>query len=1023
MGHDIDRNALTLATVSRRQTTVLFCDLVDSTGLAQRLDAEDWLDELQAYRLIVQDIAERYGAHVARTSGDGIDLYFGYPHAAEDDAVRAIHAGLTIVKSLQQRAQAEPQREPLQARIGIATGWLAVNMQDPSATAGATLNLAARLQALAPPNGVVVAPATRRVAGPQFVYEAWGACELKGFDAPVSVALVRAAITLHSPSAWRWRDRQAPLRGRDDDLAQLMHGWCAGPPFVTVLSGEPGLGKSTLAHAFTADLSAQGVVVLHLQGSPFHRNTPLHPLADHVRALAGCELADGPAEQWAKIERHWQALGLDDPVMLQLVAQWLGVAPAGRWAPLPLPPMAQQQQLQQALVRHLLACAQGSPLLVWVEDLHWLDPSSLQWLAQLCQLAQPSHPAPGGLAGLAQPGVLITTRPQAHPLTLLQQALPGLGPVAMHTLDLAPLSPQAARQVVQAGLQGRPLASATVDAIVAKADGVPLYLEELTRMVLEASDTVARPGAGPAIPDTLMDLLMARLDRLGEARWLAQVAAVLGHTCERELLQALALWPHDAFADGLSQLQASGLMHALDPEGRQWAFKHALVADTAYASMAQRLRLSLHARVADHLMQHLGDVAATPWERIAHHLTQAGRRLEAAQAWWSAAQLALAQGAPREAEAHLRAGLAALSLHPEGQDKDQALLTLLSVLGPTTMVLMGPGAEPFGQIQQQAHALCQKWSHLPGVAQRQFPITYGLCLYHWGRAELGTADALAGTLRAHAAAHPSPETRMAAANMSGMVAFHQGQVEVARQHLQGSVACYEPTRDAALYPVYLMDFGVFGRFYLALATLVSGQPEPATEAASQAFTLAEQLAQPHSLGFAMLANMIVACMRDDETTALPWAQRCVAFAGEMGFPEFVAMGLVIRGWARTRQGDAAAGLVDLSDGMAQWQATGFGNWQTWFTHLQVEALWALGRFDGALALVQQQLQRITHTGEAQFQSLLMADQARLMGALRGQASGEAEAPEVSAAWQAALALARQQDARAWLRRIERLRSG
>lgn len=1015
MGHDIDRTALTMATVSRRQTTVLFCDLVDSTGLSQRLDAEDWLEELQAYRAIVHDVAQRYDAHVARVSGDGIDLYFGYPHAAEDDAVRAIHAGLAIVQALVQRVHDHPAGTPLQARIGIATGWLAVNMQDTSATAGATLNLAARLQALAPPNGVLVAPATRRVAGPQFVYEPLGDRELKGFDSPVAVALVRSAMALHSPSAWRWRGRTAPLRGREDAWAQLFAWWREPTPFVAALSAEPGMGKSTLAHAFTAELQTDGVVVVHLQGSPFHRNTPLHPLAERVRALAGCEPTDTHTAQWARIEGHVQALGLHDPVEHQLLAQWLGLAPVGRWTPLALPPKAQQQGLQQALLRLLLAHARGQRLLVWVEDLHWLDPSSLQWLAQLCQWsASMSSPGPA-------PGVLITTRPQADPQALLRQALPSLDAWALRKLDLVPLSRQAARALVQEWLAGHPVHADTVDTIVRKADGVPLFLEELTRMLRDMDETVGQPGAGPAIPDTLMDLLMARLDRLGDARWLAQVAAVIGHACECDLWQALAMCSDEAFAAGLAQLQSSGLMHALDADGQRWVFKHALVAETAYASVALRMRHQLHAKAADRLMQALGDVAATPWERIAHHLTQAGRRLQAAQAWWSAAQVALAQGAPREAEAHLRAGLGALEGHPEGEDRDQATLVLLSALGPTTMVLMGPGAAPFGLIQQQAHALCQRLSHLPGVAQRQFPITYGLCLYHWGRAELAQAEALALTLRAHAALHPCPETRMASSNMSGMVAFHQGNAVAAMQFLGGSVACHDPARDAALYPVYLMDFGVFGRFYLALASWVCGEPERATEMAARAFDLAEQMAQPHSLGFAMLANMIVACMREEVDQAAMWAGRCQAFSAEMGFPEFVAMARVVHGWARARQGDPAQGLVELTDGMAQWEATGFGNWQTWFTHLQVEVLWGLGRLDGALSRVQQQLQRVHATGETQFQSLLMADQARLTAALQGGVPGHAQA--VAGQWEAALAVARRQGATAWLTRIQRLRSG
>jgi tetratricopeptide (TPR) repeat protein len=542
----------------------------------------------------------------------------------------------------------------------------------------------------------------------------------------------------------------------------------------------------------------------------------------------------------------------------------------------------------------------------------------------------------------------------------------------------------------------------------------------------------------------LMDLLMERLDRLGPAKWLAQVASVLGHRCDVALLQAMALLDDTTFARELRVVRDAGLMAA---EGKpdEFAFKHALVADTAYASLPLRLRASLHGRVADHLLGLLngqgaqagqggqsvervpgvlGDEGAPGtqsaqggssgmWASLAHHLTQAGRRLEAARAWLQAAQAVLGHGAPREAESHLRAGVAALQAEPESRAKDLAMLALLSVLGPTTMVLMGPGAAPFGEIQQQAHALCLRLAHEPGVLAQQFPITYGLSLYHWGRAELDTAAGLARALREHAGQYPRPETRMAACNMSGMVAFHQGRAPKAREYLHQSVSEYEPERDQSLYPVYLMDFGVFGRFYLALASFVSGEAEQARALAGQAFTLAEQLAQPHSLGFAMLANMNTACMAQDVAEARQWAERCMAYSSEMGFPEFVAMARVVRGWALSRQGEPEAGLHDMREGTAQWCATGFGNWQTWFATLTVEALWELGRLDEALALVDEHLQRVAQTGEAQFQSLLQADRAHLLRQLGDEA-------QARRALDAALTLASQQGAPAWMARIQAL---
>ncbi len=325
------------------------------------------------------------------------------------------------------------------------------------------------------------------------------------------------------------------------------------------------------------------------------------------------------------------------------------------------------------------------------------------------------------------------------------------------------------------------------------------------------------------------------------------------------------------------------------------------------------------------------------------------------------------------------------------------------------MVLMGPGSLPFGAVQKRAYELCQA---LPG-APRRFPITYGLCLFHWGRAELETAYGLVRELLLAAEANPeSDEAVMAANNMSGMITFHLGDPRGAKAHLERSVARYRAERDAALYPVYLMDFhGVFGRFYLALATFVTGDADAARDHAREAYELAGRLNQPHTLGFSLLANFTVAALRGEPDVARRFAAQCIEFASQQGFPEFVAMARIIRGWADARAGHLESGIADMAEGIELWKATGFENWQPWFACLKAEAMARNGRRDEALEDIDRQLDRIGRNGENQFRSLLLAEKASILGAMTGHAD------EAGPLFAEAEKIARSQGAQAWLDQI------
>lgn len=1003
------------ANLSRRQMTVLFCDLVGSTALSEQMDPEDLFAAMAAYHQMVKRVAIRHDGHVAKVVGDGVDLYFGYPVAGEDDAVRAVHAGLNIVQEI---AAIQVAGKPLQVRVGLATGQVTVGMLDTLSIAGSTPNLAARIQAEAHPNQVVVAPSTQRIAGAQFVYEDRGPFTLKGFSDDVRISAVLGAMAQNSRSAWRGRDGSIELVGRDTELSQLAGCWqrvsdrtCVG----ALLMADAGFGKSRLATAFEHSLKDAAHLTVRLQCSPFQTNSVLYPFVQHLVQASGFTRNDSALMQIEKLESQLAIAGITAPQDVALIAALVGLQADERYPPIELPPPAQLALTKDALVRYFMdlshkqavtatddtlsryfvGLSQAQPLLLLLEDLHWADPTSLELLDLLLAGGQ-----------LSRTFVLMTARSSFVPA--FREA------ADITTIGLERLGESAARQMALNLCAAVALPMADLNAIVTRTDGIPLFIEEMTRMVIDAQQTGFRVGGTAAlgVPDTLMDLLMERLDRLGPAKALAQVAAVIGNQFSRELLQACADMSVTAFDAQLARLLDSGLMLRSAAGADGLRFKHALVEKTAYDSILLKSRVALHARVADALMGEFASHVQGESELVARHLARANRALEAARYLLQAGMQSLGRGAPREAAGHLHEGLEALKDVAVSAERSECELGLLSVLGPTTMVLMGPGSAPFGDVQKRAHALCHS---LPGQP-RQFPITYGLCLYHWGRAEFDIANPLASALlqTAHDKGDDN-ESVMAAGNMNGMIQFHLGNAAQARAHLENSVQRYQPERDAALYPVYLMDFGVFGRFYLALSSFVCGDADAARLHALDAYELAQRLNQPHSLGFSLLANFNIACLRDEPAVAQQFAEQCVELASQYGFPEFIGMARIVRGWAVARLGQPAEGLQDMEAGIELWKMTGFENWQTWFAVLKVDVLLMLERTDEALATVEAQFTRMNRNGENQFRSLLIAQKGVVLQRL---ASDDAD---VAALFDDAAALAEAQGAVAWTRWIDRKR--
>jgi class 3 adenylate cyclase len=617
----------------RRQLTVLFCDLVGSTELAARLDPEDLHEVMRVYQAACADVVCRFEGHLARFLGDGVLVYFGWPRAHEDDAERAVRVGLQLVKAV---ARLDPAvGVQLQVRVGVATGHVVVGdlisegVTDKDAVSGDTPNLAARLQAVAAPASVVISQSTRRLVGGLFELTDIGPQPLKGFAEPLSAWRVQGEGRSEGRFEALHGERLTPLVGREHELGILLERWAwarDGDGQVVLIAGEPGIGKSRMIRTLRERLANEPHTALSHYCSPYHTNSAPYPVIDQLERVARLERDSPPQEQLAKLET---ALGgarerLDEAV--PLLAALLGVSSGDRDPALTLTPEVQKRRTMQALVDQLAALAEEQPVLALYEDVHWIDPSTLELLGMVIERVRE-------LPVL----VLITFRPEFQP--------PWTGHAHLTALTMSRLGRRQGADLVARVTGDKPLPAEVVEQIVSRTDGVPLFVEELTKTVLE-SGLLADAGdrwelSGPlpplAIPTTLHDSLMARLDRLTPAKEVAQIGAVIGREFAHQLLAAVADRSEAELQAALDQLVASALMFRRGaPPETTYSFKHALVRDAAYGTLLRPHRQQLHAQIATALEERFPETAHAHPELLAHHFTEAGET-ELAVDYWSKA--------------------------------------------------------------------------------------------------------------------------------------------------------------------------------------------------------------------------------------------------------------------------------------------------------------------------------------------------------------------------------------------------
>jgi class 3 adenylate cyclase/predicted ATPase len=987
---------------SRRQLTVLSCDLVDATALAGQLDPEDWHAVVLAYHATCTEVIQRFDGYMAQYLGDGLLVYFGYPNAQEDAAQRAVRSGLGIVEAMGtlHTRLARDHGVRLAVRLGIHTGLVMVGAvggagRQEQLAFGETPNVAARLQSLARPNQVVLSARTQRLVGGEFVYEDLGVHALLGVSEPLRVYSVRGEGSVESRFEAATAAGRTPFVGRDEELGLLLRRWeqaKEGEGQVVLLVGEPGIGKSRLTQTLHERIVEEPHLRVQYQCLPYYTNSAFSPILRQLERAARFLREDTPAQKLDKLEALLASGPVPIPEVAPLLAALLALPTGDRYPPLTLSPQRQKERTLEALADQFVEQSRQQPVVCLFEDAHWSDPSSLELLDLLVYRV----PALRVL-------VVITSRPE------FASRWGGYAHVTTHTLNR--LTRREGAALVAAVTGGKALPPAVLEQVVAKTDGVPLFVEELTKTVLESNllvdqgDHYALAGSLPplAVPATLQDALLARLDRLAAVKEVAQIGAVLGREFAYELLAAVSLLREEALQDALDQFVHAGLLfrRGIPPEA-SYRFKHALVQDAAYASLLKSTRQQLHTRTATVLKEQFPALADAEPEVLAHHYTEAGRNEEAIPYWHRAGQRALGRSANAEAIGHLTKGLEVLTTLPDTPERWQEELALQMDLGVALTVTKGFTGPELEQVYTRAYELCQRIGDIPKLVL----VLYSLWNVYLVRAALQTALEVAQKLSALAQCEQDPIFLMMAHSVQGQTRFMRGEIAVARTHLEQGIALYDPQQYRSLALVYGEDPGILCRVFAVWALWCLGYPEQSLHYIHELQTLAEELSHPFSWAEVLFFGAMGYQFRRDGQTVAAWAERLMTLCREQDFALWLAGGMLLHGWTRTEQGQWEEGIAQMRQGLADWRSTGAESASPYFLALLAEAYEQAGQAEAGLSAVADALAVVYNTGVRWWEAELY----RLQGeGLRRQVVPDEQQAE--ACFRQALNVARQQQAK------------
>jgi class 3 adenylate cyclase/DNA-binding winged helix-turn-helix (wHTH) protein/predicted ATPase len=901
-----------------RQLTVMFCDLAGSTALSVQLDLDDYRDVLKAYQSACDEVIQRFDGYIAQYLGDGILVYFSYPQAHEDDAQRAVHAGLGMIETLRP-LNARLQQDHgvrLVVRIGIHTGRVIVSemgrdRHEPLAL-GETPNIAARIQALAPPDTVVMSQDTVRLVHGYFDYQELDLYEMKGLSNPMPLFQVLRATGVRNRLDVAGVGGLTPLVGRQSELTSLLEHWSQvkeGSGHLVLLTGEPGIGKSRLVRSLQTHLAEESFIALQCQGSPYHQNSGFYPLIDLWHRVLRWQAHDTPRAKRRKLKTILAQFDLPLEDTSILLADFLSLPPEEVDHRLRhLSPQQQKQRLMELLLAMVRQLAARRPVMLTVEDIHWFDPSTVDALTQLLD-----HLSAMRLY------VVCTSRPT------------GSIPWDMHPdltrMTLTRLPRPQVQQMVLPLTRGKPLPEEILAEIVDKADGIPLFVEEITKAILETAPLretttgyeLTASLSTVAIPSTLHDTLMARLDRLGPAKPLAQLSATIGRRFPYTLLRAVSRQDDTRLQSELQRLVQAELLYqqGVLPQAT-YVFKHSLIQETAYQSLAKSTRQQYHRDIAQTLVEHVPELGEPQPELLAHHCTEAGLLEQALPYWLQAGRRAIERSANVEAISHLTKGLEVLKTLPITPEHRQQELTFYLALGPPLSMIKGHTAPEVEQVYTQAQALCQQ----VGDTQQRFNSLVGLWIFALNRAKLRMAYELAQECCTLAQYLEDTERMKEANALFGTTLFYLGDFVLARERLEQLRASYIAHERRGRMFNRARDPQVLGLVHGSVTLWMLGYPEQALAMSQEALALAQKLAYTYDMGSALHFASLLHHYRREASVVYEFAEAAETLSREQGFVRWLGGSLFWRGWALSERGEAEAGILLIRQGIEMWHTMG-----------------------------------------------------------------------------------------------------
>jgi len=982
----------------RRQLTVMFCDLVGSTALAERLDPEELRDLMQAYQRACRGVVEKYDGHVAQYLGDGLMVYFGWPKAHEDDVVRAIRAGLEITEAVSKLASSTP----LRTRVGIHTGLVVVgetgqgDASVPKAAVGETPNIAARLQALAEPGSVVVSERTRLLAEGLFDYANLGAQVLKGISEPMQLfRIVRPRVTESRFDAAHGELTLTPLVGREEEVELLLRRWALAKTSegqVVLLCGEPGIGKSRITQVLRERIAAEPHTSLRFQCSPFHTHSALYPMIEQFERTAGFAREDTQEEKLDKMEALLGEAVAEVRSVAPLFAALLSL-PAERYPLLNVSPQKQKERTLEALNARVEALSAKRPVLMLLEDAHWVDPTT----QEAFELT---------VSRLAQQRVLlvITYRPE--------YSAPWVGQPHVMSLTLNRLNRRQGTELVAKLSGGKALPPEVLEQILSHTDGVPLFVEELTKSVLEsillreAHDRYLLDAPLPAlaIPTTLRDSLLARLDRLAPIREIAQIGACIGREFSYELLAAVSPLKGVGLDEALEQLTKTGLVSRRGiPPNAIYIFKHALVQDAAYDSLLKSKRAQLHTHIAQVLEKDFSDTVANEPELLAHHFTRAGFTKQAISYWHLAAKRAGGRLAYAEAIAYFRRGIELVGTQPDATDVAALELGLQIGLGYAFIPTKGYTALESLRAFTRAQALCEQ----VGETGPLFDALLGLQAFSLVRGEIPSAHEFSERCVALAERSGSSALLVQAHVARGTSGHRLGHFASARVDLEKSIALYDVAAHGAMALIYGSDPKVEALTWLALTLWALGYPDQALTCCAKAEAAAQEISHPYSRCFALSGASMAHDLRREPGPIEKYADALIAVAADQGFPFWSALGAAYRAHSLIQQGRGGSQeLAQLKGAIDSLRATGALEPALLCHTFLVQAYLHLGDIHIALEASRGGLRLTLQHAEGWWEALFL----RLLGDMLFASSSGAQV-EVEKYYRESIEVARRQEAK------------